>query len=68
MQAYQFVQAIEERQGLKMGAIQEVANKIYYIDNEQLDELAKPLLRNCYGGILTQTRLELKSILLNFKK
>ena len=40
MQASQFVQAIEERQGLKMGAIQEVAYKICYIDKKQLHRLA----------------------------
>ena len=36
MQASQFVQNIEERQGLKMGAIQEVTNKICYIDKRTI--------------------------------
>lgn len=49
MQAGQFVQVIEERQGLKIGAIEEAAYKMGFIDAEQLKELASPLLKSGYG-------------------
>jgi len=49
MQAGQFVQVIEERQGLKIGAIEEAAYKMGFIDKEQLKELAAPLLKSGYG-------------------
>ena len=49
MQAGQFVQVIEERQGLKIGAIEEAAFKMGFIDAEQLKELAQPLLKSGYG-------------------
>lgn len=49
MQAGQFVQVIEERQGLKIGAIEEAAYKMGYITKEQLIQLAKPLLKSGYG-------------------
>lgn len=49
MQAGQFVQVIEERQGLKIGAIEEAAYKMGYINAQQLKELAKPLLKSGYG-------------------
>lgn len=49
MQAGQFVQVIEERQGLKIGAIEEAAYKMGFIDAEQLKELATPLLKSGYG-------------------
>ncbi len=49
MQASQFVQVIEERQGLKVGAIEEVAYKSGFISRQQLHELAKPLLKSGYG-------------------
>ena len=49
MQAGQFVQVIEERQGLKIGAIEEAAFKMGYIDANQLKELAQPLLKSGYG-------------------
>ncbi|MFP2997913.1 glucose-1-phosphate thymidylyltransferase RfbA [Spongiivirga sp. MCCC 1A20706] len=52
MQASQFVQVIENRQGLKIGAIEEVAFKKEYIDKEQLKQLAKPLLKSGYGEYL----------------
>lgn len=54
MQASQFVQLIEERQGLKIGAIEEAAYKMGYISKEQLHRLAKPLLRSGYGEYLMQ--------------
>jgi glucose-1-phosphate thymidylyltransferase len=49
MQAGQFVEVIEERQGLKIGAIEEAAFKMGYIDAEQLKNLAEPLLKSGYG-------------------
>jgi len=52
MQASQFVQVIEERQGLKIGSIEEAAFKMGYIDAEQLKLLAQPLLKSGYGAHL----------------
>jgi glucose-1-phosphate thymidylyltransferase len=52
MQASQFVQVIEERQGLKIGAIEEAAFKMGYIDAEQLKKIAQPLLKSGYGNHL----------------
>ena len=49
MQAGQFVQVIEERQGLKIGAIEEAAYKMGFIDAVQLEKLAAPLLKSGYG-------------------
>jgi glucose-1-phosphate thymidylyltransferase len=49
MQAGQFVQVIEERQGLKIGAIEEAAYRMGFIDSEQLKKLAQPLLKSGYG-------------------
>ncbi|NJY61492.1 glucose-1-phosphate thymidylyltransferase RfbA [Salinimicrobium sp. CDJ15-81-2] len=54
MKASQFVQVIEERQGLKIGAIEETAYKMGYIDKEQLHRLAQPLLKSGYGEYLLQ--------------
>ena len=52
MQAGQFVQVIEERQGLKIGCIEEIAYRNGYISKEQLIELAKPLVKSGYGSYL----------------
>lgn len=49
MQASQFVQVIEERQGLKIGSIEEAAFKMGFISKEQLKALAEPLLKSGYG-------------------
>ncbi|MEZ4859419.1 MAG: glucose-1-phosphate thymidylyltransferase RfbA [Flavobacteriaceae bacterium] len=49
MQASQFVQVIEERQGLKIGAIEEAAYEMGYISKAQLFQLAEPLLKSGYG-------------------
>ena len=49
MQASQFVQVIEERQGLKIGSIEEAAFKMGFIDENQLRKLAEPLLKSGYG-------------------
>jgi glucose-1-phosphate thymidylyltransferase len=52
MQAGQFVQVIEERQGLKIGSIEEVAYRNGFINKEQLKQLAKPLVKSGYGSYL----------------
>ncbi len=52
MQASQFVQVIEERQGLKIGCIEEAAYRMGYINAEQLRGLAEPLLKSGYGDYL----------------
>jgi glucose-1-phosphate thymidylyltransferase len=52
MQAGQFVQVIEERQGLKVGCIEEVAWRMGYIVDKQLEEIAKPLTKSGYGTYL----------------
>ncbi|MES2556194.1 MAG: glucose-1-phosphate thymidylyltransferase RfbA [Bacteroidota bacterium] len=54
MQAGQFVQVIEERQGLKVGCIEEVAYRHGYITPEQLKQLAEPLVKSGYGTYLLQ--------------
>jgi glucose-1-phosphate thymidylyltransferase len=51
-QAGQFVQVIEERQGLKVGCIEEVAFRMGFINKEQLSNLAQPLLKSGYGTYL----------------
>ena len=52
MQAAQFVQVIEERQGLKIGCIEEVAFRMGYISSERLEALAQPLKKSGYGDYL----------------
>lgn len=52
MQAGQFVHVIEERQGLKIGCIEEVAYRMGFIDDKQLKALAEPLLKSGYGVYL----------------
>jgi len=54
MQASQFVQVIEERQGLKIGCIEEIAYKNGFINKQQLLNLAEPLLKSGYGMYLQQ--------------
>jgi len=49
MQASQFVEVIEERQGLKIGSIEAAAYEMGYINEKQFKELAKPLLKSGYG-------------------
>jgi len=53
-QASQFVQVIEERQGLKIGAIEAAAYGSGFITKEQLHQLAKPLLKSGYGKKLLE--------------
>ena len=52
MQAATFVQVIEERQGLKIGSIEEVAYRMGFIDAEQLKCVAEPLRKSGYGEYL----------------
>ena len=52
MQAGQFVQVIEERQGLKIGSIEEAALRSGFINKEEMYKLAKPLLKSGYGNNL----------------
>jgi glucose-1-phosphate thymidylyltransferase len=52
MQASQFVQVIEERQGLKIGSIEEAAFRMGFINSEQLKNIAQPLLKSGYGSHL----------------
>lgn len=54
MQAGQFVQVIEERQGLKIGCIEEVAFNMGYINKEQLIKIAQPLTKSGYGNYLLE--------------
>lgn len=56
MQAGQFVQVIEERQGLKIGCIEEVAYRMGFIDRNQLHNLAEPLMKSGYGNYLVNLR------------
>jgi glucose-1-phosphate thymidylyltransferase len=54
MQAGQFVQVLEERQGLKVGCIEEIAWSQGFINSEQLKALAEPLIKSGYGDYLLQ--------------
>ncbi|MGF1564131.1 MAG: glucose-1-phosphate thymidylyltransferase RfbA [Flavobacteriales bacterium] len=54
MQAGQYVQVIEERQGLKIGCIEEIAWRMGYIDDLQLQRLADPLMNSGYGRYLIE--------------
>jgi glucose-1-phosphate thymidylyltransferase len=53
-QASQFVQVIEERQGYKIGCIEEIAFRKGFIDQSQLEKLAEPLLKSGYGKYLME--------------
>ena len=55
-QAGQFVQVIEERQGLKIGCIEEIAYRMGFINKDQLHKLAGPLLKSGYGEYLLNLR------------
>ncbi len=52
MQAGQFVHVIEDRQGLKVGCIEEVAYEMGYISADQLNQIAQPLVKSGYGQYL----------------
>ena len=52
MQAGQYVQVIEERQGLKVGCVEEIAYEQGFIDADQLKQIAEPLVKSGYGKYL----------------
>ena len=54
MQASQYVQVIEERQGLKIGCIEEIAWRMGYINDSQLEAVAEPLRKSGYGDYLLE--------------
>jgi glucose-1-phosphate thymidylyltransferase len=54
LEAGMFIQAIEKRQGLKIACIEEIAHHMGFIDVEQLQRLAQPLLKSGYGEYLLQ--------------
>jgi len=64
MQAGQFVQVIEERQGLKIGCIEEVAYRMNFINAEQLIKIAEPLVKSGYGKYLLETVLKQKTTII----
>ena len=49
MQAANFIETIEERQGLKVACVEEIAFRMGYISSDQLEKLARPLIKNGYG-------------------
>ncbi|MEV8405122.1 glucose-1-phosphate thymidylyltransferase RfbA [Streptomyces niveus] len=52
VQASEYVRVVEERQGLKIGCVEEVAWRCGFIGNDQLRELSRPLLKSGYGRYL----------------
>ena len=64
MQAANYVQTIEERQGIKIGCVEEIAFKNKWIDTKQLRTLAEPLMKSGYGeyllGVLSKAEIENK--------
>ncbi|KAA3440245.1 glucose-1-phosphate thymidylyltransferase RfbA [Rufibacter hautae] len=62
MQAATFVQVIEERQGLKIGSIEEVAYRMGFINAEQLQRVAEPLRKSGYGDYLLSVLREQNSL------
>jgi glucose-1-phosphate thymidylyltransferase len=54
MQAGQYVQVIEERQGLKIGCIEEIAWRMGFVDDAQLEKLAAPLVNSGYGKYILE--------------
>ncbi len=62
LQAANFVQIIEERQGLKVGCVEEVAYRMGFIEAEQLKSIAEPLLKSGYGKYLMDISEEKKDL------
>ncbi len=59
LEAHQFVQTIEHRQGLKIACPEEIALRKHWVDSEHIEKLAKPMLKNSYGQYLMQLIREL---------
>ena len=55
MEAGQFIETIEKRQGLKVACLEEIAYRMKYISAEQVRKLAEPLKKNGYGQYLLNT-------------
>ena len=62
LEASLFIQTIENRQGLKIACLEEIAYEMGYISKEQLIELAQPLKKNQYGEYLLQRAKEGRGI------
>jgi len=58
MEAGQFIETIEKRQGLKVACLEEIAFRMKYIDKAQLNKLAEPLKKNGYGQYLLKLAKE----------
>jgi glucose-1-phosphate thymidylyltransferase len=58
VQASEFVRVVEQRQGLKIGCIEEIAYRLEFIDAEQLARLAEPLRKSGYGEYLLSVLAE----------
>ena len=58
LQAATFIEAIEQRQGLKVACIEEIAYRMHYIDAQQLERLAQPMSNNSYGSYLLEILTE----------
>jgi glucose-1-phosphate thymidylyltransferase len=58
MEAGQFIETIEKRQGLKVACLEEIAYRMKYIDKTQLNKLAEPLKKNRYGQYLLKLAIE----------
>lgn len=58
LQASNFIEAVEQRQGLKIGCLEEVAFRMGFIDQAQLERVAKPIVRSEYGGYLMHVARE----------
>jgi glucose-1-phosphate thymidylyltransferase len=61
-QASAFVQAIQDRQGVKISCVEEIAYRLGYINTGQLEKLAKNLLKNDYGQYLMEIAAETKQV------
>ncbi len=62
MQASNYVQAVQDRQGLKIACVEEIAYQLGYIDLNQLTQLAQDMLKNQYGQYLMDIAAEHKAI------
>ena len=60
VEAHQFVQTIEHRQGLKIACPEEIAFRRKWINKQALEALAQPMLKNSYGKYLIQVIKELE--------